>query len=38
MYAALSVLFVWLKLERKITSNPCADVARPGRPRRANAR
>ena len=32
MYAALSVLFVWLKRERKITSNPCADVARPGPP------
>jgi integrase len=32
MYAALSVLFAWLKRERKVMSNPCADVERPGPP------
>jgi integrase len=32
MYAALSVLFAWLKRERKVTSNPCAGVERPGPP------
>ena len=32
MYAALSVLFAWLKRERKVTSNPCANVERPGPP------
>jgi integrase len=32
LYSALSVLFGWLKKERKIVSNPCADVERPGPP------
>ncbi len=32
MCSAFSVLFVWLKQERKIVSNPCAEVDRPGPP------
>jgi integrase len=32
MYAALFVLFAWLKRQRRITSNPCTDVERPGPP------
>jgi integrase len=32
LHSALSVFFAWLKRERKITSNPCADLERPGPP------
>jgi integrase len=32
IYAALSAFFGWLKRERKIASNPCSDVERPGPP------
>ena len=32
LYAALSVLFGWLMRQRRITSNPCAGVYRPGPP------
>jgi integrase len=32
MHAALSVLFKWLVRQRKIASNPCADVDRPSAP------
>jgi integrase len=32
LHAALSVFFAWLKRERKITSNPCADIDRAGPP------
>jgi integrase len=32
MHAALSVLFSWLKQNRRVTANPCGGVWRPGPP------
>ena len=32
LYAALSVMFGWLMRQRRVTSNPCTGVYRPGPP------